>query len=140
MSRHVSFASSLKVRRRMQRQARRDTAPELALRRELFSRGLRYRVCQRPLPNLRRQVDVVFRKMRIAIEVRGCFWHCCPEHGVVPKTNNEWWCQKLARTRARDEETAERLLEAGWTLISVWEHEDMGEIAVRIHALVQSRR
>jgi DNA mismatch endonuclease, patch repair protein len=124
----------------MQRQARRDTRPEMALRRELFSRGLRYRIGQRPLPDFRRHVDVVFRKLRVAVEVRGCFWHFCPEHGLIPRTNSEWWRQKLARTRMRDEETAKRLREAGWTLILVWEHEDMAQAALGIHAIIQSRR
>ena len=55
--------------------ARRDTAPELALRRVLHRRGLRYRVHRRPLPDLARQADIVFPGAKVAVFVDGCFWH-----------------------------------------------------------------
>lgn len=140
MRKAPSFASSPEVRRRMQRQARRDTAPEMALRRELHRRGLRYRLSLRPIPELRRRVDILFPGERVAVEVRGCFWHQCPEHGVFPKANAEWWRQKLARTRRRDEETAARLKAAGWQLIIVWEHENVCGAAARILAAIAVAR
>jgi DNA mismatch endonuclease (patch repair protein) len=68
----------------MARVARRDTRPELALRRELHARGLRYRVDTRPDPRLRGRADLLFRRYRVAVYVDGCFWHGCPEHGVLP--------------------------------------------------------
>src|SRR4051794_36134828 len=90
--------SSVHVQLRMQRQRTRDTAPEIALRSELHRRGLRYRVDAAPLPELRRRADVVFRSARLAVFVDGCFWHGCPDHGVQPRANAEWWRGKLART------------------------------------------
>ena len=80
-------ASSALVRKRMRNVARRDTPIEMALRRELHALGLRYRVDARPLQNLRRSADVVFRRARVAVFVDGCFWHSCPIHGSIPKAN-----------------------------------------------------
>src|SRR5579875_2994608 len=73
-----SWASSPAVRGRMQLQRTRDTAPELAIRRLLHARGLRYRVDVSPLPGLRRRADIVFGPAKVAVFVDGCFWHGCP--------------------------------------------------------------
>jgi DNA mismatch endonuclease (patch repair protein) len=124
----------------MQRQARADTHPELALRQELHRRGLRYRLHRQVLPGLRRNLDIVFTSARVAVEVRGCFWHRCPLHQSAPKSNAEWWAGKLARNVERDRETALRLAEAGWLLVEVWEHEDPSEAARRVEAAVRIRR
>ena len=112
----------------------------MALRRELYRRGLRYRLCERPIPELRRNIDVVFRALRIAIEVRGCFWHHCPQHGTIPKSNSEWWRRKFARTQARDYETEKLLRDAGWVLLWVWEHEKPAEVAAAVRAMIDTRR
>src|SRR4051812_35470940 len=94
-SRERPPASTPAALQRMQRQRRSDTAPELALRSELHRRGLRYRIHVRPLLDLRRKCDIVFRPAKVAVEVRGCFWHGCPEHGTMPKANSDWWRDKL---------------------------------------------
>lgn len=124
----------------MSRQRTRDTAPELALRRELHSLGLRFRVHRRPLPGVRATPDVVFGPARLAVRVHGCFWHSCPRHRTQPAANAEWWAAKLDRNRARDREIAAAYSDAGWLLITVWEHEDSAEAAVRIADIVRSRR
>lgn len=116
-------ASSPSVRRRMQAQGRRETACELAVRSSVHSRGLRYRLHRRPLADFRRRADLVFGRGRVAVFVDGCFWHNCPLHGTIPKVNSEWWEEKLAPTRLRDQETDHRLCEADWLVIRVWEHE-----------------
>lgn len=118
----------------------RDTKPELALRRALHALGLRYRVCARPLPDVRRTVDVVFRPARVAVELRGCFWHGCPTHYRAPSANGTYWAEKVGRNVRRDEDTEERLREAGWILEVVWEHEDIDQAARRIAARVAERR
>jgi DNA mismatch endonuclease (patch repair protein) len=51
--------------------------------------GFRYRVSVRPLKQLRRTADLVFRPAKVAVFVDGCFWHSCPLHGTVPATNSE---------------------------------------------------
>jgi DNA mismatch endonuclease (patch repair protein) len=124
----------------MQLQRSRDTGPEVALRKALHRRGLRFRVHQRPLEGVRRTVDVVFHPLRVAVEVRGCFWHACPQHGARPKSNAQWWEAKLSRTQQRDRETADRLTEAGWQLIVVWEHEDTETAAELVAKVLCERR
>ena len=99
----------------MRRTGRRDTAPELALRRELHRRGLRYLVDRTPPgTNRRRRADLVFRGARVAVFVDGCFWHSCPVHLHPPKANADWWRVKLASITARDRDTDEELVRAGW--------------------------
>lgn len=117
----------------------RDTGPELAVRRAVHRLGLRYRVATRPVPDLRRTADLVFRRARVAVFVDGCFWHGCPDHRGVPATNAAYWTTKLARTRARDADTDARLVAAGWASIRIWEHDDPMQAADRIAAAVQRR-
>jgi DNA mismatch endonuclease (patch repair protein) len=122
----------------MRRTGRRDTAPELALRRELHRRGLRYLVDRTPPgTNRRRRADLVFRGARVAVFVDGCFWHSCPVHLHLPKANAEWWRAKLASITARDRDTDEQLARAGWLAHRVWEHEDVVEAADRIERLLR---
>lgn len=120
------------VSRRYASLARRDTSPEMALRRALWRAGLRYRV-QYKVPGLpRRKVDIAFPGQKVAIQVDGCFWHGCPEHGSVPGRNSEWWQWKIARNQARDRDTDEQLAALGWTVIHVWEHEDVEQAAATV--------
>ena len=135
-----SWASSPEARRRMQANRGRDTKPELALRRELHARGLRYRVQARPTPDVKNRLDIVFGPARIAVDVRGCFWHSCREHATKPRANAERWLSKLQRNVERDDDLERRLSELGWHLEIVWEHEDPRIAADRIHALVHIRR
>lgn len=123
----------------MQVQGRRDTKPELLLRRELHSRGLRYEVDAQPLESLRRRADLTFRGPRVVVFVDGCFWHRCPEHGTMPKRHRDWWHAKLDRNVERDRDTDERLRGADWEVIRVWEHEDPVEAANRVERSVIRR-
>jgi DNA mismatch endonuclease (patch repair protein) len=123
----------------MSRLGRRDTAPELALRSELHRRGFRLRVDRAPAPGVRSRADVVLGPARVAVYVDGCFWHCCPEHGTMPKANAEFWDRKLRRNRERDAETDRLLREHGWAVLRIWEHEDPIEAADRVEELVRSR-
>ena len=54
--------------------------------------------------------------------VDGCFWHCCPEHGTVPKSNEDYWIPKLKQNVERDRATDRGLREAGWQVLRFWEH------------------
>jgi DNA mismatch endonuclease (patch repair protein) len=134
------FASSEAARQRMVGQRRRDTAPELQLRRALHARGLRYYVHRQPSPGLRRQADVVFPRARVAVFMDGCFWHGCPEHGRKANGANGWyWPEKIERNRARDADTNAQLAAAGWVAVRVWEHECAETAASRVEATVQMR-
>jgi DNA mismatch endonuclease (patch repair protein) len=135
ISSHPS-ASSPDIERRMKAQRRRDTKPEKALRSELWRRGLRYRVDFKVVGG-RRRVDIVFTRARVAVFVDGCFWHRCPVHATVPKANREWWEAKLSMNVDRDRATDEALLQAGWTVIRIWEHERASAAADRIEAMVR---
>jgi DNA mismatch endonuclease (patch repair protein) len=125
----------------MQAQRVRDTEPELALRRLLHRRGLRYLVdAKLPIPGARRRCDLMFRGPRVAVFVDSCFWHVCPKHATWPKANAQWWEAKLLRNQERDRDTDRRLREAGYRVVRVWEHEDPDRAAAKIERLVRSRR
>jgi DNA mismatch endonuclease (patch repair protein) len=125
----------------MQGNRGRDTRPELALRRELHRRGLRYRVHARALPALRHRSDILFRPSRVAVEVRGCLWHRCPRCALAtPRTNHTYWSAKLDRNVSRDARNEDALTQAGWTLVVVWEHESPIAAADRVAAIVTQRR
>jgi DNA mismatch endonuclease (patch repair protein) len=117
---------------RMSAQRRRDTKPEIALRRELHRRGLRYFVDRAPVKGVRRRADLVFPRRKVAVFVDGCFWHSCPQHATFPKNNAQWWTDKLAANVVRDRDTDARLAEQGWTVIRIWEHEDPLVAAERV--------
>nr|WP_269457960.1 very short patch repair endonuclease [Nocardioides scoriae] len=130
-------ASSAEVASRMSRQRRLGTVPELALRRELHRLGLRYRIGW-PVPGRpRRTIDVAFPRRQVAVFVDGCFWHACPEHATSPKANGAWWSEKLAGNVRRDRDTDAVLIDAGWAVVRVWEHEAVSEAAVRVVAAVR---
>lgn len=76
----------------------------------------------------------------MAVFVDGCFWHQCPQHATRPKANAAWWEQKLAANIARDRDTDWRLRDEGWTVVRLWEHEEMHSAATRIQALVSALR
>ena len=122
--------TSARTSTRMSRQARRDTKPELELRRRLHRLGYRYRVnCSLPgMP--RRRADITFTAKRVVVFVDGCFWHGCPQHATSPRNNGAWWAEKLRRNIERDRETDASLRAAGWTVLRIWEHEN-AELAVR---------
>ena len=133
-----SFASTPGVRRRMQLQRTRDTAPELALRQALHALGLRYRVDRAPIPGSSRRADIVFTRRRVAVYVDGCFWHGCPKHGRNPSSNPSYWLPKLARNKRRDRNVSKKLRRAGWRVLRIWTHA-LGEpeaIARKINSLL----
>ncbi|MFG2815168.1 very short patch repair endonuclease [Streptomyces sp. NPDC048410] len=135
-----SWASSAARRRNMQAIRSRDTTPERLVRSLVHAQGIRYRVAARPLPNLRRTADLVFRPAKLAVFIDGCYWHGCPEHYVPPKTNSGYWSEKVARNMARDRDTDDQLRTAGWTVLRFWEHDPAEECALKITATVSRLR
>ncbi|MEW7988596.1 MAG: very short patch repair endonuclease [Candidatus Thiodiazotropha sp.] len=115
----------------MSRVKSKNTKPERLLRKELWRLGLRYRL-KNDLPG---KPDIVFPGKKLAIFVDGCFWHGCPEHGEIPKTNKEIWKKKINRNIERDSENKNALISDGWTVLRVWEHElneDLNSVAMHI--------
>jgi DNA mismatch endonuclease (patch repair protein) len=105
----------------MSRIRKRNTKPEILLRRALFAAGARgYRVHAK-LPG---RPDVVFSKARLAVFVDGCFWHQCRKCGIpVPQSNRAYWGPKLARNIARDRRNNRQLRALGWSVFHLWEHQ-----------------
>lgn len=124
----------------MARVGRRDTKPELELRRILHARGLRFRVDRAVLADRRRRADVVFGPTKVAAFVDGCFWHGCPQHATWPKANEEYWREKIETNQLRDRDTDDRLRTLGWEVVRIWEHEDPAMAADRLEKIVRDRR
>lgn len=114
----------------------RNTKLEIALRKELHGRGLRFRIHLRPLPGVRCEADVVFTRLKLAVFVDGCFWHGCPDHATYPMANGEWWLRKLEGNRARDQRNDSLLRDSGWTVLRLWEHEPVAAMAQRVVEVV----
>ena len=116
----------------------RDTKPELAVRRLLHARGLRYRVNAKPEPDLQRTADVLFSRWKVAVFVDGCYWHGCPQHYRAPRTNAGFWEAKVTRNRERDAETTRLLEERGWSVLRFWAHLDPEHVAEVVEEAVRA--
>ncbi|WP_123939293.1 DNA mismatch endonuclease Vsr [Curtobacterium sp. PhB137] len=119
-------------RRHMARFGRRDTAPELAVRRELHRRGRRFFVDRRVSARCRVRPDLVFPRAKVAVFIDGCFWHYCEEHAHLPKANADLWRRKLLANRQRDAQNEAILVAEGWRVIRAWEHDDVSRSADRV--------
>jgi DNA mismatch endonuclease (patch repair protein) len=95
-----------------------NTKPELVLRKALWARGLRYRIHYGA-----EKIDIAFPSKKVAVFVDGCFWHRCPIHSHIPKSNEGYWLPKLKKNVERDQQKNERLMAEGWAIIRFWEHE-----------------
>ncbi len=116
-----------------------DTSCELALRRELHRRGLRYRLHAKDLPG---KPDVVFRRARVAVYVDGAFWHGHPERCRGPATNRSYWVKKIERNKARDARVNAELAGMGWRVIRLWDFEvkaSPARCAARVRRVVLRR-
>ncbi len=81
--------------------------------------------------------DFIFRRVRLAVFVDGCFWHGCPEHGTQPKGNAAFWKRKLSRNIARDRLVTRALRRANWRVLRVWEHELAKKNEARLFRRIQ---
>lgn len=99
-----------------------DTKPEVVVRQYLWHHGYRYRLNYKRLPG---KPDIVMRKFHICIFINGCFWHghdgC--KYYTIPKTNVEFWVNKIKRNIEHDTEVQQRLAALGWHCITIWECE-----------------
>jgi DNA mismatch endonuclease, patch repair protein len=113
-----------------------DTTPEIMLRKALWAIGLRFRI-----QYCKEKIDIAFPSKKLAIFVDGCFWHGCPIHSHLPKSNKSYWLPKLQRNIERAKAKDERLREEGWTILHFWEHElaDIGKIASMIREQLENR-
>ena len=137
---YESWASSEAARRTKVATRGRDTRPEVRVRSALHRLGYRFRVCMRPLPELRRSADIVFPRIRLAVFIDGCFWHGCPEHYNRPRTNVSYWTDKIAGNVTRDHDTNIQLRNAGWHVLRIWEHIEPADAARAVAAAVDQQR
>lgn len=117
-----------------------DTRPEVRVRSELHRRGFRFRKHPRLCfdDGFAVRPDITFPNARLAVFVDGCFWHSCPEHGTRPRVNKAYWLPKLERNVERDRLVTERLIEEGWTVLRVWEHEPVDHALGSIEAALRA--
>lgn len=120
---------------------------EALLRRELWRRGLRYRLQAKSLIG---RPDIVFPRARVAVFVDGDFWHGrgLLENGedafraTMRTDRREWWITKLRRNIVRDETVTRTLADNGWYVVRVWESQvksDSIRIADRLERMIRSR-
>jgi DNA mismatch endonuclease (patch repair protein) len=120
---------------------RKDTAPEMIVRRRLHSRSLRYRVDYAlPLAGVRRRADIAFPGLNLAVFIDGCWWHGCPDHKGTAQRNAEWWYTKIQSNVRRDQDTGDRLHAQGWEVLRFWEHDDPESVCDAIEAAVKRLR
>lgn len=113
-----------------------NTRPEVSLRGELATHGVRYE------PNLiveGGEIDIALPSERIAVFVDGCFWHGCPKHYRFPQTNAPYWSRKLERNFARDRSQTLTLRRVGWRVFRVWEHEIRKDLQAVVAAIIRFR-
>lgn len=116
-----------------------NTSCEVALRRELHRRGLRFRLHAKDLAG---KPDIVFRRAGVAVFVDGAFWHGHPERCRVPATNREYWVKKIDRNKARDARVNAELQAAGWRVIRLWDFEvkeSVTRCGARVERVVRKR-
>ncbi|MDQ7969283.1 MAG: DNA mismatch endonuclease Vsr [Oxalicibacterium faecigallinarum] len=104
---------------RMSQIRSKNTKPELKLRSVLHKRGYRFRIHIKDLPG---KPDIVFSKRKICVFVNGCFWHghrCSVGH--TPKTNSQFWTEKIRSNRRRDAKNIKELRKLHWKVVIVWE-------------------
>jgi len=118
----------------MKRVRSKNTGPELAVRKIIFSSGFRYRVHYKPrvVDIGRANIDIAFPGRKLAVFIDGCFWHGCPDHGTIPKANGEWWAEKLSSNQVRDERVTAALRDGGWKVLRFWTHETPECIATAV--------
>lgn len=120
---------------------RSGTKPEVRLRSALHRRGHRFRKDHLlRVGTVRVRPDIVFTRWRVAVFVDGCFWHGCPDHQHVPKSNRSYWVPKLAANVERDHLVNTVLTDHGWSVLRLWEHVDLVEAVHVVEAVLTERR
>ena len=136
--RHSDVFSPEKRSSVMRSIGRRDTRPEMQLRRLLSAHGFRYRLKRADLPF---SPDIVFSSARLAVFVHGCFWHGHACHLFRwPRSNAAFWHAKIERNVERDLRVESKLVECGWRSLTVWECSLRGRYRLDTSALVSAVR
>lgn len=106
----------------------------------LWKKGIRFRKNVKTLPG---KPDIAIKKYKVVIFIDSCFWHACEYHGNMPKSNLEYWEQKLSRNKERDHKINEHYKNIHWNLLRLWEHEfkeDFDTAVNKIAAFIQNAK
>ena len=114
-----------------------NTKPEINLRKALWKKGLRYHIHYG-----KEKIDIAFPAKKVAVFVDGCFWHCCPIHSHLPKSNEAYWLPKLQKNIERDHQKTQRLEADNWKVLRFWEHElqEIEKVTSKIQSLLQEKQ
>ena len=126
--------SSPAATKKMRSNRRSDTKPEFLIRSLLHRSGVRFRkdyAIRLPTGKVV-HADIAFTRRRLAVFVDGCFWHQCPDHGTLPKSNRAYWIPKLRQNVDRDRAIDRELKGGGWLVLRFWEHVDPREVKAKI--------
>jgi len=106
----------------------------------LWAKGYRFR---RNSKDLYGRPDISIKKYKIVIFIDSCFWHQCPLHGNIPKTNTDFWQEKLDKNKVRDQIVNQHYKEKGWVIHRVWEHEiknDLDRVINELSGLIDTEK
>lgn len=116
-----------------------NTAPELTVRRLIFSMGYRFRLHRSDLPG---KPDIVLPGRQKAIFVHGCFWHAhgC-KIGRPPKSNLDFWKPKLKRNAERDRRNLRALHRQAWDVLTIWQCEarDISALETKVRSFLETK-
>ncbi|WP_139489264.1 very short patch repair endonuclease [Brevibacillus dissolubilis] len=101
---------------------------------ELWNRGIRFR---RNVKNMFGKPDIAIKKYKVVIFIDSCFWHACPKHCVIPKTNTDFWLQKFKRNQDRDAKVNEFYRSKDWNLLRIWEHEAKADLSGTVDRIAE---
>ncbi|MEK7447396.1 MAG: very short patch repair endonuclease [Patescibacteria group bacterium] len=97
-----------------------ETKLEIEFRKSLWQKGFRYRKNSRKYYGT---PDIVMPSKKVVIFIDSCFWHGCPRHLRIPKSNKKFWEDKISRNVERDKDVTRYYKQQKWIIIRIWEHE-----------------
>lgn len=110
-----------------------NTKMEILVRSELHKKGYRFR---KNVLSMIGKPDIVFTKFKVVVFLDSCFWHMCPYHYNIPKSNQEYWLPKLQRNKLRAKEVNKKLKQEGWMVIRLWEHQINNDLKKSVGKIV----
>ncbi len=137
MSDNLSKADRIKNMRAIKSS---NTKLETMVCRALWHKGLRFR---KNVKGLYGKPDIAIKKYKVVIFIDSCFWHGCPFHGNIPKTNREYWLKKIERNKQRDIEVTLYYKKNGWNILRVWQHDlnhNFEETINRIYSFINDSK
>ncbi|MGE7602551.1 very short patch repair endonuclease [Peribacillus sp. NPDC097675] len=120
MNNHARVPETKETRSKIMSSIKAVSKLETFVSHELWHRGYRFR---RNVRGMKGTPDLAIKKYKVVIFIDSCFWHFCPIHGKMPKSNVDFWVKKLERNQERDDETTQYYIERDWNILRIWEHE-----------------